>query len=240
MTDPATALSLSYPGRGILCGLTPDGKNAVCAYFIMGRSQNSRNRVFVKNGRDLVIHPQDPSKVEDPSLIIYSPVRVCGRTLIVTNGDQTDTVYDGLIAGKTFEEALESRCFEPDAPNYTPRISALLCFGSEYTYKLSILKNTDGRGVKCGRFTYRYEAEPGKAHLIHTYRENGNPLPSFEGEPREVSVPGTLDAWTEELWNALDEDNRISLFTRFIPLDGSPEETRIINKYEPAGDVFSR
>ncbi len=231
MIDPAVALSLPYPGRGILCGLTPDGKTAVCAYFIMGRSRNSRNRVFVENGRDLLIHPQDPSKVEDPSLIIYSPVRVCGRTLIVTNGDQTDTIYNGLISGKTFEEALESRCFEPDAPNWTPRISALLCFGETYSYKLSILKNTDGAGKACGRFTYRYDAEPGKAHLIHTYQENRDPLPSFEGEPREVSVPGTLDEWTDTIWNALDADNKISLFTRFIPLDGSPEESRIINKY---------
>ena len=231
MKDLAAALNLPYPGRGILCGLTPDGKNAACAYFIMGRSQNSRNRVFVENGRDLVIHPQDPSKVEDPSLIIYSPVRVCGRTLIVTNGDQTDTIYDGLLAGKTFEEALETRCFEPDAPNWTPRISALLCFGEAYTDNISILKNTDGQGKKCGRFTYRYEAEAGKAHLIHTYQENLSPLPSFEGEPREVTVPDTLDKWTDTLWNALNEDNRISLFTRFIPLDGGSEESRIINKY---------
>ena len=231
MIDPATALSLPYPGRGILCGLTPDGKNAACAYFIMGRSANSRNRVFVANGRDLLIHPQDPSKVEDPSLIIYSPVRVCGQTLIVTNGDQTDTIWEGLAQGKSFSESLNSRCFEPDGPNYTPRISALLCLGSAYSYKLSILKNTDGKGQRCGRFTYRYEAEPGKAHLIHTYQENKNPLPSFEGEPREVSVPGTLDAWTDAIWNALNEDNRISLFTRFIPLDGGAEESRIINKY---------
>ena len=232
MTDPATALSLSYPGRGILCGLTPDGKNAVCAYFIMGRSQNSRNRVFVKNGRDLVIHPQDPSKVEDPSLIIYSPVRVCGRTLIVTNGDQTDTVYDGLIAGKTFEEALESRCFEPDAPNYTPRISALLCFGSEYTYKLSILKNTDGRGVKCGRFTYRYEAEPGKAHLIHTYRENGNPLPSFEGEPRRVGISAPdAETLAQEMWANLNEENKVSLFVRYVNLKSGETKDVIINKH---------
>ncbi len=231
MTDLKQALSLPYPGRGILCGMTPDGKNAAAAYFIMGRSQNSRNRVFVENGNDIVIHPRDPALVEDPRLIIYSPVRVCGNTLIITNGDQTDTVFEGLVSGKTFEEALESRCFEPDAPNFTPRISALLSLKARYTYKLSILKNTDGRGVLCGRFTYRYEARPGSAHLIHTYQENKNPLPPFEGEPREVSVPCDFDEWTDTIWNALDSDNKISLFTRFIDLETLREKSRIINKY---------
>ncbi len=230
-TDLKQALSLPYPGRGILCGLTPDGKNAAAAYFIMGRSANSRNRVFVEDQNDIVIHPRDSALVEDPSLIIYSPVRVCGNTLIITNGDQTDTVYDALVSGRTFEEALESRCFEPDAPNYTPRISALLSLKEPYTYKLSILKNTDGRGRLCGRFTYRYEAQRGVAHLIHTYRENADPLPPFEGEPRAVTVPCDFDEWTDTIWNALNEDNKISLFTRFIDLETLKETSRVINKY---------
>ncbi len=231
MNDLKQALSLPYPGRGIVCGLTPDGKKAAAAYFIMGRSQNSRNRVFVENGNDVVIHPRDPALVEDPRLIIYSPVRVCGNTLIITNGDQTDTVFDGLVSGKTFEDALETRCFEPDAPNFTPRISALLSLKGKYAYKLSILKNTDGRGVLCGRFTYHYEGERGVGHLIHTYQENKNPLPAFEGEPRAVKVPDTFAEWTDTIWSALDEDNKISLFTRFIDLETLAEESRIINKY---------
>ena len=231
MKDIKQALSLPYPGRGILCGMTPDGKNAAAAYFIMGRSANSRNRVFVENGNDVVIHPKDPALVEDPSLIIYSPVRVCGNTLIITNGNQTDTVYDALVSGKSFEEALETRCFEPDAPNFTPRISALLSLKGRYTYKLSILKSTDGKGSFCGRFTYRYEAQRGVAHLIHTYQENANPLPPFEGEPRAVAIPCLFDEFTETVWNALDRDNRISLFTRFVNLDTLEEQSRIINKY---------
>ena len=231
MTDLTQALSLPYPGRGIVCGLTPDGKKAAAAYFIMGRSRNSRNRVFVENGNDVVIHPRDPSLVEDPRLIIYSPVRVCGNTLIITNGDQTDTVFDGLVSGKTLEDALETRRFEPDAPNFTPRISALLSLKAPFSYKLSILKNTDGTGGKCGRFTYHYEAEPGVGHLIHTYQENRNPLPPFEGEPRAVRVPCGFDEWTDTIWNALNEDNRISLFTRFIDLETMAEESRVINKY---------
>ncbi len=217
--------SNAYPGRGIAVG-----RDRVY-YFIMGRSANSRNRVFVENGNDVVIHPRDPALVEDPRLIIYSPVRVCGNTLIVTNGDQTDTIYDALVSGRTFEEALEKRCFEPDAPNFTPRISALMNLKGQYTYKLSILKSTDGRGEHCGRFTYRYEAARGTAHLIHTYQRNENPLPPFEGEPREVSVPDGFDQWTDTIWDALDNDNRISLFTRFIDLETLKETSRIINKY---------
>ena len=226
------ALNFTYPGRGILCGLSADGHTAMCAYFIMGRSANSRNRVFVANGKDVVIHPADPSKVQDPSLIIYSPVRVCGRMLIVTNGDQTDTVYDGLLAGKTFEQALESRCFEPDSPNFTPRISALLSFDDGYAYRLSILKSTDGKGAYCGRFSYHYEAQPGLGHLIHTYLGEGSPLPGFAGEPKAVAVEGGLDAFTDAVWNALDGDNRISLFTRAIDLAGGETESRIINRYQ--------
>ncbi|MBR6707693.1 MAG: IMP cyclohydrolase [Clostridia bacterium] len=231
MTDLTRALSLPYPGRGIICGLTPDGKKAAAAYFIMGRSRNSRNRVFVENGNDVVIHPRDPALVEDPRLIIYSPVRVCGNTLIITNGDQTDTVFDGLVSGKTFEDSLETRRFEPDAPNFTPRISALLSLKAPYSYKLSILKNTDGRGENCGRFTYHYEAGPGVGRLIHTYQENRDPLPPFEGEPRAVKVPCGFEEWTDTIWNALNDDNKISLFTRFIDLETMAEESRIINKY---------
>ena len=227
------ALSITYPGRGILCGMTKDGRKAICAYFIMGRSANSRNRVFIADGQDVIIHPADPSKVQDPSLIIYAPVRTCGETLIVTNGDQTDTIHDGLIAGKTFEQALETRCFEPDSPNFTPRISALMTFQGKYAYRLSILKCLDGKGERCGRFTYHYEPQPGEGHLIHTYLGDGNPLPSFAGDPKTVAVEGDLDAFTDAVWNALNEDNRISLFTRTVDLATGETESRMINRYQP-------
>ncbi|MBQ8137470.1 MAG: IMP cyclohydrolase [Clostridia bacterium] len=225
------ALAFTYPGRGILCGLSPDGENALCAYFIMGRSANSRNRVFVPEGQDLIIHPADPSKVEDPSLIIYAPVRALGNALIVTNGDQTDTIKNGLLAGRTFEQALESRTFEPDAPNFTPRISAIMTFSGAYAYKLSILKSPDGKGETCSRFTYHYEAVKGEGHLIHTYLGDGNPLPSFTGEPKKVDMPNGLDAFTDEVWNALDKDNRISLFTRAVNLKDHSADSRVINRF---------
>ena len=225
------ALSFTYPGRGILCGLSQDGETALCAYFIMGRSQNSRNRVFVPEGQDVLIHPADPGKVEDPSLIIYAPVRTLGNALIVTNGDQTDTIKDGLLAGRTFEQALETRTFEPDAPNFTPRISAILMFSGAYAYKLSILKSPDGRGETCGRFTYHYEAVKGTGHLIHTYLGDGSPLPSFAGDPKQVEMPNTLDAFTEAVWDALDRDNRISLFTRAVRLQDHSADSRIINRF---------
>ena len=179
----------TYPGRGIVIGKTPNGKKAVFAYFIMGRSENSRNRIFIENGDDVVIHPFDASKVEDPSLIIYSPIRKLGNKLIVTNGDQTDTVYDGLVVGKSFEEALRSRCFEPDAPNFTPRISGILDFAdADFTYKMSILKSGDEKGSVCNRYTFEYNPINGLGHFIHTYNCDGNPIPTFTGEPERVAM----------------------------------------------------
>ena len=222
----------TYPGRGIIIGKTPDGKNAVAAYFIMGRSENSRNRVFVeKENGEVIIYPFDESKVEDPSLIIYSPIKKIKNKLIVTNGDQTDTIYEGMSNGKTFEESLLVREFEPDAPNYTPRISGIL-FDEEgnYSYKLSILKRDSETGV-CQRFTYDYrEPVAGVGHFIHTYMQDGNPIPSFTGEPEALSIPDDIDELTNECWNSLNADNKVSLFVRLIDLDTLETETRIINK----------
>ena len=183
----------SYPGRGIIVGKSKNGKYAVTAYFIMGRSENSRNRVFDDFGDKVMIYPFDASKVEDPSLIIYAPVRNLGKQLIVTNGDQTDTIYDGLKAGKSFEEALESRCFEPDAPNYTPRISALLDFNDGFSYKMNILKSADAEGSGCNRFTYSYAPVDGVGHFLHTYKCDGNPLPSFNGEPERINILNSIE-----------------------------------------------
>ena len=184
----------TYPGRGIVIGKTPNGRKAVFAYFIMGRSENSRNRIFIENGDDVVIHPFDASKVEDPSLIIYSPIRKLDNKLIVTNGDQTDTVYDGLVSAKSFEEALRSRCFEPDAPNFTPRISGILEFNnSDFTYKMSILKSGDAQGSVCNRYTFEYAPISGLGHFIHTYNSDGNPIPTFTGEPERIAVLDDID-----------------------------------------------
>ena len=220
-----------YVGRGIIAGKSEDGKNAVCAYFIMGRSANSRNRVFSLREGELFTEPFDETKVEDPSLIIYAALRRCGGNLIVTNGDQTDTVYEGLCAGKSFEEALESRSFEPDAPNFTPRISALLHFENrDLTYKMSILKSIDEAGSACARFTYSYPARAGLGHFIHTYETNGTPLPVFEGEPRRVFIPSDIDDFTSDLWAALDPDNKISLYVRYTSLETGEETERLINK----------
>ena len=222
----------SYPGRGILIGKSPDGKYAVCAYFIMGRSANSRNRIFVTDGEGIRTQAFDPSKMEDPSLIIYAPVRVLGDRTIVTNGDQTDTAYDGLSAGRTFEESLRCREFEPDAPNYTPRISGLIERGDGgFSYQLSILKSASGDPASCERFLYSYAVPlPGEGRFISTYRCDGNPLPSFEGEPVRVGVGGDIDTFSTALWDALNTDNKVSLFVRYIDLENGNTETRIINK----------
>ncbi len=221
----------SYPGRGVLLGKSADGKHAVTAYFIMGRSANSRNRIFVENGEEVIIHPFDASKVEDPSLIIYSPIRKVKNHLVVTNGDQTDTVVDGINAGLSFSEALKSREFEPDAPNFTPRISGMLTFDKgDVSYQMSILKSADAEGSACNRFTYDYAAIPGVGHLIHTYVCDGNPIPTFCGEPERVSIPNDIDGFTSDIWNALDENNRISLYVRYIDLETGAIENRMINQ----------
>ena len=224
--------STSYPGRGIVIGTSEDGKYAVCAYFIMGRSENSRNRVFVEDGEGIRTQAFDPSKMEDPSLIIYAPVRVLGNSTIVTNGDQTDTVYDLMKEGKTFEESLRTREFEPDAPNYTPRISGLMNVeNGKYDFAMSILKSNNGDPSQCLRFTYTYDnPKAGEGYFIHTYMQDGNPLPSFEGEPTRVNIAGNIDTFTNNVWNALNADNKVSLFTRYIEIATGKYETRIINK----------
>ncbi len=222
----------TYPGRGIVIGKSKDGKYAVTAYFIMGRSSNSRNRVFVEDGEGIRTQAFDPAKLEDPSLIIYAPVRVMGWNTVVTNGDQTDTIVDGMMNGKTFEESLRSRCFEPDAPNYTPRISGIMhVITGSFDYQMSILKSNNGDPSSCQRFTYAYEnPKAGEGHFIHTYMEDGNPLPSYTGEPTSVEIDGDIDTFTNNVWNALNEDNKVSLFTRFIDIQTGKYETRIINK----------
>ena len=222
----------TYPGRGILLGLHEDGKTAVAAYFIMGRSESSRNRVFVEDGEDLRTQPYDMTKLVKPELEIYAPVRVLGNEMIVTNCDQTDTIYNFLREGKTFEEALRTREYEPDAPNFTPRISGhLLMHGAGFSYKLSILKAGGGEPKTCERFFYEYDAAPGQGHLIHTYRCDGRPvIPSFEGEPARVALSGGIDAFAGSLWEALDPDNKVSLFVRYIGFETWDTQTRVINK----------
>ena len=220
-----------YVGRGIVIGKSSDGQKAATAYFIMGRSANSRNRVFtVKNG-EVFTEPFDASKVEDPSLIIYAALRKFENTLIVTNGDQTDTVYDGIVTGKSFSESLESREFEPDAPNFTPRISGMLTFGeNDFKYEMSILKSLDEKGSDCARYTFSYPSKAGLGHFIHTYVTDGNPIPTFQGEPERVAIPDSIDEFADEIWNYLDENNKISLYVRYTDLtDGSYEE-KLINK----------
>ena len=220
-----------YVGRGIVIGKSSDGKKAATAYFIMGRSANSRNRVFtVKNG-ELFTEPFDASKVEDPSLVIYAALRKFENKLIVTNGDQTDTVYDGIVTGKSFSESLESREFEPDAPNFTPRISGMLTFGeNDFKYEMSILKSLDENGSDCARYTFSYPSKAGLGHFIHTYVTDGNPIPTFQGEPERVAIPDSIDEFADEIWNYLDENNKISLYVRYTDLtDGSYEE-KLINK----------
>ncbi len=227
------ALRAEYAGRGIITGLSANGKYAVSAYFIMGRSANSRNRVFeeMPNG-DIYTKPADESKVEDPSLIIYAAVRECDNKLIVTNGDQTDTVYDGLKKGDSFEGALETREFEPDRPNFTPRISSLLDFADGFTYKMSILKSADAEGSACNRFTFSYAPTPGVGHFIHTYVDNGEPLPTFVGEPERVEIPDGIEAFAKDLWENLNEDNKISLYVRYTDIETGDITTKLINKYE--------
>jgi IMP cyclohydrolase len=222
----------TYPGRGIIIGKSADGKYAVTAYFIMGRSSNSRNRVFVTEGEGIRTQAFDPSKLEDPSLIIYAPVRVLGNSTIVTNGDQTDTVYELMSEGKTFEEALRTREFEPDAPNYTPRISGIMNVeNGKYDFALSILKSDDGDPAACNRFTYAYEnPKAGVGRFIHTYMTDGNPLPSYTGEPTIVELKGNIDEFTKEVWESLNEDNKVSLFVRYIDITTGETDTRIINK----------
>ncbi len=221
----------SYPGRGIVLGRTGDGTRAVAAYFIMGRSANSRNRIFtVKNG-EVFTEPFDAARVKDPSLIIYAAIRSMGNRLIVTNGDQTDTVYEGLAAGKSFSESLASRRFEPDAPNLTPRISGLLTLDAACPrYEMSILKSIDAEGTDCARYTFSYPAMPGLGHFLHTYVRDGNPLPTFQGEPERVKLGSGIDAFTGELWDSLDPENRISLYVRFTELTTGDYEERTINR----------
>ncbi len=222
----------SYPGRGIVIGRSADGKYAVAAYFIMGRSVNSRNRIFVECGAGIRTQAFDPSKLSDPSLIIYAPVRVLGNKTIVTNGDQTDTIYEWMDKQQTFEQALRSRTFEPDAPNYTPRISGILHVGDgTYNFAMSILKTNCGNPESCCRYTFAYERpQAGTGRLIHTYQGDGNPLPSFEGEPKCVRISGGIDDFTALLWESLNEENKVSLFVRYIDIESGSFETRIVNK----------
>lgn len=220
-----------YVGRGIVIGKSENARCAVSAYFIMGRSNNSRNRVFVKRGEDLFTEPFDASKVEDPSLIIYAAIRKTEDGLIVTNGDQTDTVYDGLKAGLSFSDSLKSREFEPDAPNLTPRISGYLTFREgDFSYEMSILKSADALGTACNRYTFSYPSLPGLGHFIHTYVTDGNPIPTFQGEPERVAIPDDIDEFTSNLWTNLNEDNKISLYVRYTDLENGEITERLINK----------
>ena len=225
-----------YPGRGIILGKTPDGGYAVSAYFIMGRSENSRNRVFTEKNGEVAIYPYDQTKVKDPSLIIYSPVRQYKNSLIVTNGDQTDTIYNFLTEGKTFEEASNTRTFKPDSPNFTPRISGIIDFSNDdFTYKLSILKSGDEKGTVCNRFYFNYTPQPGTGHLIHTYNCDGSPLPSFTGEPKRVEISNDIEKFAYLIWNSLNSENKISLFVRYDNLSDHTYKSLIINKNSPEG-----
>ena len=221
-----------YPGRGIIIGKSKDGKKAVTAYFIMGRSSNSRNRVFVEEGDGIRTEAFDPSKLEDPSLIIYAPVRVLGNKTIVTNGDQTDTIYELMDKQMTFEQSLRTREFEPDCPNYTPRISGIIRREDNgFNYAMSILKSANGDPSSCRRYTFSYNNPiAGQGHFIHTYMHDGNPLPSFEGEPKEIEIPDDIEVFTDMLWTNLNEDNKVSLFVRYIDLETGKTDTKIVNK----------
>ena len=233
MKAPSISQILSgnpYAGRGIIIGMSEDKAFAVIAYFIMGRSENSRNRVFLPDGEGLIIKAYDESKLEDPSLIIYSPLKVLGDTTIVTNGDQTDTIYQAIKLGGSFEDALDSRCYEPDAPNYTPRISGMVKLSPDFSYRLNILKQEDAEAKTCGRYTYRYEPVAGKGHFIHTYISDGAPLPSFTGEPEAIAIGNDIDGFTQELWQSLNEENKVSLAVRYIDLKTCAYRMRIVNK----------
>ncbi len=221
----------TYPGRGIIIGKTPDGTKAMTAYFIMGRSDNSRNRIFTEKNSEVFTEPFDVSKVQDPSLIIYAAIRQFENNLIVTNGNQTDTIYDGLKEGKCFTKALESREFEPDGPNFTPRISGMLTFGGgDFTYQMNILKSADAEGSACNRFTWKYAPLNGLGHFLHTYVCDGNPIPTFQGEPERIAVCDDIDEETDRLWKALNEQNKISLYVRYIDLKTGAVENRLVNK----------
>ena len=222
----------SYPGRGIVIGKSPNGAYAVTAYFIMGRSENSRNRVFIEDGKGIRTQAFDPSKLSDPSLIIYAPVKVLGNKTIVTNGDQTDTIYELMDKQQTFEQALRTREFEPDAPNYTPRISGIMHVeNGTYNYAMSILKSNNGNPDACNRYTFAYENPvSGEGHFIHTYMQDGDPLPSFEGEPKLIGLDDDIDAFTNRVWESLNEDNKVSLFVRYIDIKTGEYESRIVNK----------
>lgn len=224
--------SNAYPGRGIVIGKSPDGKRAVIAYFIMGRSVNSRNRIFVEDGEGIRTQAFDPAKLEDPSLVIYAPVRVLGNKTIVTNGDQTDTIYEGMDRQLTFEQSLRSREFEPDGPNYTPRISGIMHIeNGTYNYAMSILKSNNGDPESCNRYTFAYNhPAAGEGHFIHTYMGDGNPLPSFEGEPKLVGILDSMEEFTDMVWESLNEDNKVSLFVRYIDIETGSCASRIINK----------
>ena len=221
----------TYPGRGIIIGKSADGKCAVAAYFIMGRSNNSRNRIFVEKDGAVYTEPYDAAKVEDPSLIIYGAIRQYENNLIVTNGNHTDTVYDGLASGISFDDALATREFEPDGPNWTPRISGMLTFREgDFAYKMSILKSGDAEGSFCIRFSFHYVPKAGVGHFLHTYACDGNPIPTFQGEPERICIPNDIDEFTTEIWNALDENNKISLYVRYIDLISGEHTNRLINK----------
>ena len=221
----------SYVGRGIVIGKTADGKKAATAYFIMGRSENSRNRIFTEKNGEVFTEPFDASKVQDPSLIIYAAIRSYENKLIVTNGNQTDTIYDSLANGGCFCKALKTREFEPDAPNFTPRISGMLTFADgDFTYKMSILKSIDADGSDCARYTFDYPSVAGLGHFIHTYVCDGNPIPTFQGEPERVAIDNDIDAFTDKLWNALDENNKISLYVRYVDLATGDADSRLVNK----------
>ena len=228
---PSLLKGNTYPGRGIAVGKSADGKKAVFVYFIMGRSANSRNRVFTQRDEAVYTEPFDSDKVEDPSLIIYAAIRKYKDNLIVTNGDQTDTIYTGIKSGISFDDALSARCFEPDPPNFTPRISAMATFREhDFTYQMSILKSGDEAGSFCNRFSYHYGAKSGVGHFIHTYVCDGTPIPTFQGEPERISIPNDIDAFTQDIWNALDENNKISLYVRYVDLASGAEENRMINR----------
>lgn len=220
-----------YVGRGIVIGKSKNGEKAACAYFIMGRSENSRNRIFTEKNGEVFTRPFDEKKVVDPSLIIYAAIRQFNKSLIVTNGNQTDTVYDGLKEGKSFSDALKIRKFEPDEPNFTPRISGIINFSyGDFDYEMSILKSADEKGTACSRYTFSYQSLNGLGHFLHTYITDGNPIPTFCGEPERVEIPDSIDEFTDKLWNALDEQNKISLYVRYVDLKTNKAENRLINK----------
>ena len=222
----------AYPGRGIVLGCTPSGEKSAVAYFIMGRSENSRNRIFSATDDGIRTEAFDPSKMVDPSLIIYHPVRKIDNKFIVTNGDQTDTIRDHIAAGSTFENALDTRCFEPDAPNYTPRISGIITYeDGSFGYKLSILKSADPSGSACSRYTYSYAPEKGAGHFIHTYKCDGNPIPSFEGEPEKVAIPEDIEEFANLVWENLNNDNKVSLYICYTDCKTGEQDVRIINKH---------